>query len=175
MGEHVRAWLEFLPPDSIRDWADLKRVFVINFQRTYVRPGNSWDLKSYQQEPNEFLRDYIRRFSKRCNSLPGIVDADVISAFLSGTTYKSLIHKLSCVKPRTTRDLLDIATNHASSEEAVGVVFNGGRDRGKAKREDQGECPSTQKGKKNKKDWHQPTNPALVTMANQAGKQPQQG
>ena len=31
MGEHVRAWLEFLPHDSIRDWADLKRVFVGNF------------------------------------------------------------------------------------------------------------------------------------------------
>ena len=29
--EHVRAWLKFLPPDSIRDWADLKRVFVKNF------------------------------------------------------------------------------------------------------------------------------------------------
>ena len=53
-----------LPPDSIRDWADLKTVFVGNFQGTYVHPGNSWDLKSYQQEPNESLWDYIRRFSK---------------------------------------------------------------------------------------------------------------
>ena len=42
--------------------------------------------------------------------------------------------------------------NHASSKEAVRAVFSGGQDRGKAKREDQGECPSTQKGKKNKKD-----------------------
>ena len=48
VGEHVRAWLEFLPPDSIRDWADLKTIFVGNFQGTYVRPGNSWDLKSCQ-------------------------------------------------------------------------------------------------------------------------------
>ena len=48
VGEHVRAWLEFLPHDSIRDWADLKRVFVGNFQGTYVRPGNFWDLKSCQ-------------------------------------------------------------------------------------------------------------------------------
>ena len=64
VGEDVRSWLEFLPPDSIRDWADLKRNFIENFQGTYVRPGNSWDLKSYQQEPNESLLDYIRRFSK---------------------------------------------------------------------------------------------------------------
>ena len=31
VGEHVRAWLQFLPHDRIRDWEDLKRVFVRNF------------------------------------------------------------------------------------------------------------------------------------------------
>ena len=62
--------------------------------------------------------------------------------FLSRSTYESLIHKLGCLKPRTTHDLLDIAMNHASDEEAVGAVFNGGQDKGKAKREDQDEGPS---------------------------------
>ena len=28
-----------------------------NFQDTYVRPGNSWDLKGCHQKPNESLRD----------------------------------------------------------------------------------------------------------------------
>ena len=77
---------------------------------------------------------------------------DVIGAFLSETTYESLIHKLGCLKPRTTRDLLDVTTNHAFGEEAVRAVFNGGWDKGKAKREDQDEGRSTQWGKKNKKD-----------------------
>ena len=63
--------------------------------------------------------------------------------FLSETTYESLIHKLGCLQPHTTHDLLDVATNHASSEEVVGAVFSGGRDKGKAKREDQDEGPST--------------------------------
>ena len=125
-GEHVRACFEFLLHDSIHDWVDLKRVFVGNFQGTYIRPGNSWDLKSCQQEPSESLQDYIRRFSQRCNSLPNVIDADVINLFLSGTTCKSLIHKLGCLKPRTTHDLLDITMNHTSSEEAVRAVFNGG-------------------------------------------------
>ena len=100
---------------------------------------------------------------------------DVINAFLSRTTCKFLIHKLGYVKPHTTRDLLDITMNHASSEEAVGAVFNGGRDKGKAKREDQDKGPSTQRGKKNKKDQRQPTNTALFAVADCAGKQPQQG
>ena len=95
---------------------------------------------------------------------------DVIITFLSRTTCKSLVHKLGCVKPRTTHDLLNIAMNHASSEEAVGVIFSRGWDRGKAKCEDQGNYPSTQKGKKNKKDRRRPANPALVTATDYAGK-----
>ena len=112
---------------------------------------------------------------KRCNSLPDVIDADVISAFLSGITCESLIHKLGCLKPYTSHDLLDVAMNHASGEEAVGAVFSGGQDKGKAKCEDQDEGPSTQRDKKNKKDRRRPTNSALVIVADRAGKQPQQG
>ena len=64
LGENVRAWLDFLSADSIGSWADLRKVFLGNFQGTYVRPGNSWDLKNCKQEPSESLRDYIQRFSK---------------------------------------------------------------------------------------------------------------
>ena len=48
LGENVRAWLDFLPTDSIGSWADLRKLFIGNFQGTYVRPGNSWDLKNYK-------------------------------------------------------------------------------------------------------------------------------
>ena len=92
--------------------------------------------------------------------------------FLSRTTCESLIHKLGCLKPCTTHDLLDVATNHASDEEAVGEVFNGGQDNGKTEREDQDEGPSTQRGKKNKKDRCRPVNSALVAVADSMGKQP---
>ena len=43
-----------------------------------------------------------------------------------------------------------------------------------AKRQDQDEGPSTQKGKKNRKDRRRPANSALVAMAHHTGKQPQQ-
>ena len=96
-----------------------------------MRPGNSWDLKGCRQKPNESLRDYVRRFSKQCSSLLGVVDADVISAFLSGMNCKTLVHKLGCQKPCTAHELLDITTNHAFGEEAVGAIFD--RAGGKAK------------------------------------------
>jgi hypothetical protein len=34
-----------------------------------------------------------------------------------------LVHELRCDQPKTTKELLDIATRHASSEEAVRAIF----------------------------------------------------
>ena len=63
---------------QINNWRDLVKVFVGNFQGTYMRPGNSWDLKSYRQKPDESLRDFIRRFSKKCTELPSISDLEIV-------------------------------------------------------------------------------------------------
>jgi hypothetical protein len=46
LGDSARTWLEHLPTSQIHNWDDLVRTFVGNFQGTYVRPGNSWDLRS---------------------------------------------------------------------------------------------------------------------------------
>jgi hypothetical protein len=60
LSDTARAWLEHLPPGQISNWDDLVQAFAGNFQGTYVRPGNSWDLRSCCQQPGESLRDYIR-------------------------------------------------------------------------------------------------------------------
>jgi hypothetical protein len=65
--------------------------------------------------------------------LPNVADANAIRAFLSGTTCESLVHELGCKSPRTTKELLDIATSHASGEEAVGATFYHAK--GKVKRD----------------------------------------
>jgi hypothetical protein len=57
---------------------------VGNFQGTCVRPRNPWNHKNYWQKPDETLREYICRFSRQCNELPNVTNADVIGAFLSG-------------------------------------------------------------------------------------------
>ena len=51
---------------------------------------------------------------------------------------------------------------------------NRGQGKGKAKCQDQDKGPSTQRGKKNRKDRHRPANSALVATADHTGKQPQQ-
>jgi hypothetical protein len=60
LSDTARAWLEHFPVGQISNWDNLVQAFASNFQGTYVRPGNSWDLRSCRQQPGESLRDYIR-------------------------------------------------------------------------------------------------------------------
>jgi hypothetical protein len=119
----ARAWLEHLPPAQISDWDDLVKAFTGNFQGTYVRPRNLWDLRSCRQQPGESLREYIRRFSKQRTELPNITDSDVIGAFLAGTTCRDLVSKLGRKTPTKASELMDIATKFASGQEAVEAIF----------------------------------------------------
>jgi hypothetical protein len=50
LADSARTWLEHLPASQIHNWDDVVRTFVGNFQGTYVRPGNSWDLRSCTPE-----------------------------------------------------------------------------------------------------------------------------
>jgi hypothetical protein len=71
-------------------------------------------------------------------------------------TCKILVHKLRCQKPYITRELLDIATNHASGEEAVGAVFVRDQPAAKMKRDNPDEPPAGRDGKNNKKTTNRP-------------------
>jgi hypothetical protein len=114
LGDSAQTWLEHLPTSQIHNWDDLVRTFVGNFQGTYVRPGNSWDLRSCTQKPGESLRDFIRRFSKRCTELPSVSQSEIVHAFLEGTTCRDLVRELKCSPPADSNELFDIATSFAS-------------------------------------------------------------
>jgi hypothetical protein len=125
LADSARTWLEHLSASQIHNWDDLVRTFVGNFQGTYVRPGNSWDLRSCTQKPGESLRDFIRRFSKRCTELPSVAQSEIVHAFLEGTTCRDLVRELGRSPPIDSNELFDIASSFASGEEAVGAIFDG--------------------------------------------------
>ena len=74
----------------------------------------------------------------------------MIRAIIPGTTCKELVHELGCKTPTSTSQLLDIATNFASGEEAVGAIFSDGTAKGKQKAEAT-EASGSRDPKKNKK------------------------
>jgi hypothetical protein len=130
--DSARTWLEHLLTSQIHNWDDLVCTFVGNFQGTYVRPGNSRVLCACTQKPGESLRDFIRRFSKRCTELPSVAQSEIVHAFLEGTTCRDLVCELGRSPPVDSNELFDIATSFASGEEAVGAIF----DKKKGKRVD---------------------------------------
>jgi hypothetical protein len=44
LGNSALTWLDHLPQGEINDCADLRWVFVGNFQGTYTRPEKQWEL-----------------------------------------------------------------------------------------------------------------------------------
>jgi hypothetical protein len=125
LADSARTWLEHLPASQIHNWDDLVRTFVGNFQGTYVRSGKSWGLRACTQKPGESLRDFIRRFSKRCMELPSVAESEIVHAFLEGTTCRDLVRELGRSPPVDSNELFDITTSFASGEEAVGAIFDG--------------------------------------------------
>jgi hypothetical protein len=125
LADSARTWLEHLSASQSHNWDDLVRTFVGNFQGTYGRPGNFWHLRSCTQKPGESLRDFIRRFSKRCTKLPSVAQSEIVHAFLEGTTCQDLVRELRRSPPVDSNELFDIATSFASGEEAVGAIFDG--------------------------------------------------
>jgi hypothetical protein len=116
-----------------------------------MRLDKQWELRNCKQQPGESLREYIRCFSKCCTELPGTTDNDAMLAFQNGTTCMSLIHRLGSRMPRTTRELLDIARNHADGEEAVAATLHTPQGKG-TQVVDHGEGTSSRFKKKKKND-----------------------
>jgi hypothetical protein len=55
LADKARAWLNHLLRNMIDSWEDIKEIFTGNFQGTYVRPSNPWDLKGCWQKSGESL------------------------------------------------------------------------------------------------------------------------
>jgi hypothetical protein len=88
----------------------------------------------------------------------------VITMFLDGTTCDTLVHRIGRVKPKTTRKLLDLATDDANGEEVV--VFS------KRKREeDPGKVLTTRPDNKKEKE-RKPRDDNLVAAADRRPAKP---
>ena len=83
----ARHWLKSLPENSIGSWKELEDAFRANFQGTYVRPPDAYDLSHIIQQPGESARKVWNGFLNRKNQIVDCPDAEALPAFktVSGT------------------------------------------------------------------------------------------
>src|SRR6266508_3346167 len=115
----VQDWLTGLLENSINSWGDLCAKFIDNFQRTFTKPGVEWDLYQTQQKKGESLREFIRWFIKKKNSIPSVSDAVVMATFRKGVKNPNLLKKMSRKQPRTVKELFDMSDRYANQEDAM--------------------------------------------------------
>ena len=84
-----------------------------------MKPGVDWDLYQIHQKKDESLREFIRWFMKKKNTIPGVSDAVVMAAFWSGVKDLNLLKKLSRRQPVTVKELFDMADRYANQEDAM--------------------------------------------------------
>ena len=97
----------------------------------------------------------------------------MIGAFLSGTTCESLVHKLGRRGPQTTKELLDIATSHASGEEADGAIFD--RSDGKTRRDEDASEGASNRPAKGKNKKQRRDNSLAAAADRKGGRKPTEG
>src|SRR5438105_8809994 len=85
----------------------------------FTKPGVECDLYQITQKKNESLREYIKRFMKKKNTIPGVSDAVVMASFRKGIKDPDLLKKLARRQPETVKDLFDMADRYTNPEEAM--------------------------------------------------------
>jgi hypothetical protein len=151
--DSARTWLEHLPASQIHNWDDLVRTFVGTSKGRVCTLETPGTCARAPRSPRESLRDFIRRFSKRCTKLPSVAQSKIVHAFLEGTTCRDLVRELGRSPSVDSNELFDIATSFASGEEAMGAIFDGkkGKRMDDAPAEGSGSKEPQQKHKRGKK------------------------
>jgi hypothetical protein len=124
MGDTPSLWLNNLPAGSITSWADLSQAFTSNFQATYNRPGNAFNLGRVTMKPSERLRDYTNRFFENCNTCVGIRDDQVIDSHKKGLRDHKVFEKIHESGATKVAPLMEVANKLIDTEEALVNQFD---------------------------------------------------
>jgi hypothetical protein len=125
MGKAPLLWLDNLPAECITSWVTLSRLFTINYQATYNRPGNTHHLVRVQMRRDETLCEYTNRYFENRNTLASVKDDDVIAYYKKGITNIKLFEKIHEADAKTIGDLMAYVDKLVDTQGAVMHDFNG--------------------------------------------------
>jgi hypothetical protein len=124
MGDAPSLWLNNLPAGSITSWADLSQAFTSNFQVTYNRPGNAFNLGRVTMKTGEWLCDYTNRFFENRNTCIGVRDDQVIDIYKKGLRDRKVFEKIHESGATKVVPLMEVVNKLIDTEEALVNQFD---------------------------------------------------
>ncbi|KAL5809887.1 hypothetical protein ACOSQ3_026586 [Xanthoceras sorbifolium] len=119
--EDVRTWISGLRRRSISNFAELQREFRIGFAGSGRRMRYIVHLASVKQQPNESLRDYIKRFQDAARQVQNFSDMGALMASTEGLRDERLSWSLSKNRPSSYRELMERVEKYVTAEEISGI------------------------------------------------------
>jgi hypothetical protein len=119
MGDTPSLWLNNLPSGCITSWAELSQAFTSNFQATYNRPGNAFNLGRVTMKPGERLRDYTNRFFKNRNTCVGVRDDQVVNSYKKGLRDRKVFEKIHEYDAAAVAPLMEVVNKLIDTKEAL--------------------------------------------------------
>jgi hypothetical protein len=124
MGDAPSLWLNKLPAGSITSWADLSQAFTSNFQATYYRPSNAFNLGSVTMKPGERLWDYTNRFFENRNTCVGARNDQVVNSYKKGLRDRKVFEKIHESGATKVAPLMEVVNKLIDTEEALVNQFD---------------------------------------------------
>jgi hypothetical protein len=124
MGDAPSLWLNNLQAGNITSWADLSQAFTSNYQATYNRPGNAFNLGRVSMKPGERLRDYTNRFFENRNTCVGVRDDQVVDSYKKGLRDRKVFEKIHESGVAAVAPLLEVVNKLIDTEEALVNQFD---------------------------------------------------
>jgi hypothetical protein len=124
MGDAPSLWLNNLPAGSITSWADQSQAFMSNFQATYNRPGNAFNLGRVAMKPGERLRDYTNPFFENCNTCVSVRGDQVVYSYKKGLRDRKVFEKIHESGATKVAPLMEVVNKLIDTEEALVNQFD---------------------------------------------------
>ena len=110
-------WFKTLPQGCIRNFAQLKYLFLSNFMQLRRYKGDTNTILGCRQREGESIREYYQRFTKATLDVPGHEEKIVVGAFTQGILPGELSLKLQAKVPTTRVELKEKVERYLRSTE----------------------------------------------------------
>jgi hypothetical protein len=124
LGDTPSLWLNNLPAGSITSWADLSQAFTSNFEATYNRRPDAFNLGRVTMKTGEQLRDYTNRFFENRNTCVGVRDDQVVDSYKKGLKDCMVFEKIHESGATKVAPLMEVVNKLIDTEEVLVNQFN---------------------------------------------------